>query len=1110
MAKKSDITKTFKWRISQIPQILEWVEKQDVDGLSRFLVQSPNIPLYCFSSGGASSSLHYCALLYETNKGMAKALTPLMMTSLSDETLKNSKILLFSKSGHGIDEEQIVKRAVKVNPQGVYAMSRDNDKENHLIQTVIEKTGTNNWLQFKWPEFEDAFISSTSPFAIMGLFYKAFTGDSDIVSKLNTDLTSSNCYSYKTKRGDIIEEPKSNIKTFIALYSGWSEPTAIDFESKMVESGIASVQLCDYRNFCHGRFIFLSNHLEDSAFVLFVTPREKEFVRRFIYEAKGDMGQRELFPSDTKIITIETELDSPLATIDLMIKTSVCFMDIAKDYGQEPLSPTNPYKIDKRCPRSFPYTGLVKTPLMSNVIQGKKGTLKGVNRRKQIIYDAYKSIAELAEKNGVEEPTVRKYIRAHKIDRNRDLQMIQYNKVWEEFVKDSTRSKASIARTLGISENTLKFYLSMKTPPKTDEGKNGTVAESKPLTKLREKLKDKEWDLNLTYKDGAVFKETDEKRQEKAIPEPTEGSSANTEELPTLITNEASEGEIFLKPDMEVNGYYLYCCFTPLEAQAVKNTRWCYCNSEYMYKRYTKESGFLFVAAKKGYVNIENPYKGGDLEYRFKLYDDFANSLISLTTFINPKTNEADVFSVTFRRNDTSRHYEGQHQGTYDEMIAKANELLGGFDIEAYCIEKTKERLGAQPIPQEVKKESKGKIRYANNLEGIDEELRKKFKKLKIKSLKELFKLRDAILVKEKKRADKCKAKYAKAKPLTWDDFSFRKTHIYDTSKMDCWSFNSNTDVRNGISLDVGNMSNGFGVNILGIDFKNSEVPYQLAIFKNDEVSVAVQKEIADPSNPLFSNGLGMKRNYIYGKKYEPYRRDTDFELGKQYWCYEWMKVVVWEKVKQNKEFRDILLSIPQNAMIVEQAQKKSHVMWGCWNEELMKERKIIRLADAVESGKPYNSPKVKSSIYQVNCASQWVGENAMGQILTMAKLALNQGVQLPINVQLLNEANICWFGDVLVFTEQQDGSVTVEAKPTDVQDKPQDAIQKPLKPKLAKTKVTVAKETKKTQEVRKSDASFETKGIIEANLELTEQNKASKKEMLSIKSGELLDDLLK
>ena len=31
MAKKVDVTKTFEWRISHIPQILEWVEKQDVE-----------------------------------------------------------------------------------------------------------------------------------------------------------------------------------------------------------------------------------------------------------------------------------------------------------------------------------------------------------------------------------------------------------------------------------------------------------------------------------------------------------------------------------------------------------------------------------------------------------------------------------------------------------------------------------------------------------------------------------------------------------------------------------------------------------------------------------------------------------------------------------------------------------------------------------------------------------------------------------------------------------------------------------------------------------------------------------------------------------------------
>ena len=104
-------------------------------------------------------------------------------------------------------------------------------------------------------------------------------------------------------------------------------------------------------------------------------------------------------------------------------------------------------------------------------------------------------------------------------------------------------------------------------------------------------------------------------------------------------------------------------------------------------------SGFLFVAAKKGYADIKNPHQGNDVKLRFNLYDDFATSLFSLTTFINPKTNKADIYSVTFRRNDTSHQYEGIHMDTYQEMMQKASELLGGFDIAKYCIEKTEEKL---------------------------------------------------------------------------------------------------------------------------------------------------------------------------------------------------------------------------------------------------------------------------------------------------------------------------------------------------------------------------------------------------------------------------------
>ena len=224
-------------------------------------------------------------------------------------------------------------------------------------------------------------------------------------------------------------------------------------------------------------------------------------------------------------------------------------------------------------------------------------------------------------------------------------------------------------------------------------------------------------------------------------------------------------------------------------------------------------------------------------------------------------------------------------------------------------------------------------------------------------------------------------------------------------------------------------MANGYGVEILGKQFPNSEIPYQLAIFKDD--AVKVQEEIINPDKGWLYNGLKMKRKFIYSQEHWKDRRDTEFENGKELWCFEWMKWIIWEKVKQNKEFADILLSIPRNAIIIEQAQKKptkKPSMWGAWNQDLLMERKIVIRAAEIENGLGKTSQPVKNVIYKVNNVGEWVGENGMGQILAMAKLALNEGCQMPIDEQLLNNAHINWFGKVLHFTKDADGSVIVEA----------------------------------------------------------------------------------
>lgn len=482
----------FEESLGLIRPALEWSQKQDVEKLRRFLLESANIPLYCFSSGGSSASNDYLALLYETNKGMAKSLTPLGMTNISDEALKSAKIIITSGSGHGVDEEYTVNRAASVNPKGVCGITSRNKGKNTIINVLKEVT--DNWFLFNTPRLE-GFIGTDSIIAMFGIFYKAFTGESDFVNKLDLDLTPTHCYSYSPRVEGNIPSFK-DIKNYIVLYNGWSRPVAQDFESKMVECGIASVQMCDYRNYCHGRFIFISKHLEDSAFVLFLTPRDKEYATKLILEGKTFKGQRDVFPRNTAIIKIETELDNPLASIDLMVKTQVCFNDIAKankfSDNDDPCNPDNPNGINKEFPRSLDWGSMADMEsLNSGNFNGSIGTLKSVSRKKAIDYNFKKSIGDIARENGVSIAAVRKFIIDKHIDRNRDEKINTYNKVWLEYIKDSSISKDALAKKLKMSINTVNYYLGKHVNDiELEDGKVSMAVEHPTVKALREVIPD--------------------------------------------------------------------------------------------------------------------------------------------------------------------------------------------------------------------------------------------------------------------------------------------------------------------------------------------------------------------------------------------------------------------------------------------------------------------------------------------------------------------------------------------------------------------------------------------------------------------------------------------
>ncbi len=353
MAKKS----TFSDCLSLISDALAWADAQDVKGLHQFFIEDASKPLYCFASGGSVSPMDYAALLYENQRGMAKVLTPLSMASVSDDALQTAKILIMCSSGNGYDEKYVAKRASKINPKDTCAIVK-NDGDDNAVLKYLKKADA-RWFAYDWFTQDKSFIATIDTICKFGLIYKAFSETNSCPScQLTIDISTEHCFSYGPRVDGDVPQFK-DIKNYVVLYNGWSRPVAVDFESKMVESGFASVQLCDYRNFCHGRFIFLSKHMEDSALVLFLTPNEQQFVKDLFWGVAW-RNKTDIFPKNTPIIKVETEYDSSIASIDLLVKMYVLFDEIAKSFNDEPCSPKNPSKIDKRFPKNTEFKGLLK------------------------------------------------------------------------------------------------------------------------------------------------------------------------------------------------------------------------------------------------------------------------------------------------------------------------------------------------------------------------------------------------------------------------------------------------------------------------------------------------------------------------------------------------------------------------------------------------------------------------------------------------------------------------------------------------------------------------------------------------------------------------------
>ena len=340
---------------SQLSAIIDQAMRADIDALRSYLLSDPSVPLVATGSGGAETAAALAALLYGARGGVATAVSPYSLHSFSDRALSTAKVLVVSKGGHNNDAVFASRRALEASPgraAGFFLSDGDRNEARKLFLKAAPERG----FLVPMKGVRDGFVSTGTSIAYFALLVRLFQ-DSVRLDKYRSVPEAP--FRLRLKDGTPLDTKAFRMVTnYIILSGSWGRPVALNLEGKLVETGVAGAEVYDFRNYCHGRFIYTSNHLEDSAVVMLVSPREKELAGRI----------REFLPAKTKLVLIETECNAPESALDLLIRSTELFLELCNECGADPASPSNLGHIDKRKPISIPFIAEMKAqgPLTLN------------------------------------------------------------------------------------------------------------------------------------------------------------------------------------------------------------------------------------------------------------------------------------------------------------------------------------------------------------------------------------------------------------------------------------------------------------------------------------------------------------------------------------------------------------------------------------------------------------------------------------------------------------------------------------------------------------------------------------------------------------------------
>ena len=264
--------KPFETEIQALPSTYAWAMSERIDRLCRAIERLQAHPMLAVGSGGSFSVCHFATHLHGVLAGQpAIPMTPLQAVD-HRTPIANMGVLIPTAGGNNPDVIAAVRLLAEQEPQSLLILCGNAESK---VASQAARYKMVDFIGYDLPTGKDGFLATNSLLAFCVLLSRAYlkvSGQSDALPKEYRSLLSNRRLDFNEVTDKRRYAKLLSRRTLLVIHGPATMAAAVDIESKFTEAALGHVQICDFRQFAHGRHHWLAKRDEDSAILSLETP----------------------------------------------------------------------------------------------------------------------------------------------------------------------------------------------------------------------------------------------------------------------------------------------------------------------------------------------------------------------------------------------------------------------------------------------------------------------------------------------------------------------------------------------------------------------------------------------------------------------------------------------------------------------------------------------------------------------------------------------------------------------------------------------------------------------------------------------------------------------